>query len=95
MDGDPGNSADRRGASTIGTILLAGGLLVLALFVGFMVAMVAAIALASLLPIDPDGRDVAPGILQSAVVYLVWGATAAFTFAICWRRLRAPDHDRA
>jgi hypothetical protein len=91
VDADSGDGAPKRATGTIGTVLLAGGLLVLALFAGFIVAMVVAIALASLLPIDPETQDVVPGILQAAVVYLVWGVTAALTFAVTWRRLRTAD----
>ena len=74
----------------IGTLLLAGGLLVLALFAGFLVAMVVAITLATLLPIGDETQDVLPGIGQAVLVYVVWGVTATLTFAVAWRRLRAP-----
>ena len=94
-----GNEADRPdaqarrrgGAGLVGTVLLAGGLLVLALFAGFLVAMVVAITLATLLPIDPETQEVLPGIGQAILVYLVWGITATLTFAVTWRRLRASE----
>jgi hypothetical protein len=89
VDEDQGSEAPRRGSSTIGTLLLAGGLLVLALFAGLMVAMVVAITLATLLPIDPQTQDVLPGVGQAVLVYVVWGITAILTFAVTWRRLRA------
>ena len=99
MDANAGNDAAdqprggrrRRGPTLIGTALLAGGLLVLALFAGFLVAMVVAITLATLLPIDPETQDVLPGIGQAVLVYVVWGVTATLTFAVTWRRLRAAD----
>ena len=98
MDADPGSDASqpggavrRRRPSRIGTLLLAGGLLVLALFAGFIVAMVVAITLATLLPIEEGSQDVLPAILQAVLVYLVCGVTATLTFAVTWRRLRAPD----
>ena len=87
----PGGARRRRGSSAIGTLLLAGGLLVLALFAGFIVAMVVAITLATLLPVDAGTQDVLPTILQAVLVYLVWGVTATLTFAVTWRRMRAPD----
>ena len=90
MDEPSRSSARGRGSRTIGTVLLAGGLLALALFAGFIVAMVVAISLATLVPLDPRSEDVAPGILQAVVVYAVWGVTATATFAVAWRRLRAP-----
>jgi hypothetical protein len=88
---EPGGEARRRRPSRIGTVLLAGGLLVLALFAGFIVAMVVAITFAALLPIDPETQDVLPGIGQAVLVYVVWGVTATLTFAVTWRRLRAAD----
>jgi hypothetical protein len=87
----PGGGRRRRSPTLIGTALLAGGLLVLALFAGFLVAMVVAITLATLLPIDPETKDVLPGIGQAVLVYVVWGVTATHTFAVTWRRLRAAD----
>ena len=73
----------------IGTMLLAGGLLVVALVLGFVVAMVVAVTLGSLIPVDPRSTDATPEILRAVLVYLVWGITATAVFAFTWRRLRS------
>ena len=73
----------------IGTVLLAGGVLLMALVLGFVVAMVLAVALGSLMPVDPDSIDATPEILRAVIVYLVWGITATAVFAFTWRRLRS------
>jgi len=72
----------------IGTMLLAGGLLLVALVLGFVVAMVIAVTLGSLIPVDPESTDATPEILRAVVVYLVWGVAATAVFAFTWRRLR-------
>ena len=72
----------------IGTVLLAGGVLLMALVLGFVVAMVLAVALGSLMPVDPDSIDATPEILRAVIVYLVWGISATAVFAFTWRRLR-------
>ena len=59
----------------IGTMLLAGGVLLVALVLGFVVAMVIAVTLGSLIPVDPESTDATPEILRAVVVYLVWGIT--------------------
>ena len=59
----------------IGTMLLAGGVLLVALVLGFVVAMVIAVTLGSLIPVDPESTDATPEILRAVVVYLVWGVT--------------------
>jgi multisubunit Na+/H+ antiporter MnhE subunit len=73
----------------IGTMLLAGGLLLVALVLGFVVAMVIAVTLGSLIPVDPESADATPEILRAVIVYLVWGVTATAVFAVTWRRLRS------
>jgi multisubunit Na+/H+ antiporter MnhE subunit len=73
----------------IGTALLAGGVLLVALVLGFVVAMVVAVTLGNLLPVDPRSTDATPEILRAVVVYLVWGISATAVFAFTWRRLRA------
>ena len=73
----------------IGTMLFAGGLLLVALVLGFVVAMVIAVTLGSVVPVDPESADPTPEILRAVVVYLVWGVTAAAVFAFTWRRLRS------
>jgi hypothetical protein len=42
-------------------------------------------------PIGAETQDVLPGIGQAVLVYVAWGVTATLTFAVAWRRLRAPD----
>lgn len=69
--------------------MLACGVLIVALVIGFVVAMVAAVTLGSLLPVDPESADALPEILRAAVVYLVWGISATAVFAFTWRRLRS------
>ena len=73
----------------IGTVLLAGGILLAALVLGFVVAMVVAVTLGSLIPVDPESVDATPEILRAVLVYLVWGITATAVFAFTWRRLRS------
>jgi multisubunit Na+/H+ antiporter MnhE subunit len=73
----------------IGTVLLAGGILLVALVLGFVVAMVVAVTLGSLIPVDPESVDATPEILRAVLVYLVWGITATAVFALTWRRLRS------
>jgi len=72
----------------IGTMLLAGGVLLVALVLGFVIAMVVAVTLGSLMPVDPQSTDALPEILRAVVVYLVWGISATAVFAFTWRRLR-------
>ena len=73
----------------IGVTLLAGGVLLVAIVLGFIVAMVVAVTLGSLMPIDPESADALPEVLRAALVYLVWGISAIAVFAFTWRRLRA------
>jgi hypothetical protein len=73
----------------IGTMLLASGVLLVALVLGFVVAMAVAVTLGSLIPVDPDSVDATPEILRAVVVYLVWGISATAVFAFTWRRLRS------
>ena len=73
----------------IGTMLLAGGVLLMALVLGFVVSMVLAVTLGSLMPVDPQNTDATPEIVRAVVVYLVWGISATAVFAFTWRRLRS------
>jgi len=73
----------------IGTTLLAGGVLLVALVLGFVVAMIVAVALGSAMPVDPESADPTPEIMRAVVVYLVWGISATVVFAFTWRRLRS------
>jgi len=75
----------------IGTLLLAGGVLLVALVLGFVVAMVFAVTLGSLMPVDPESTDATPEIVRAVIVYLVWGISATAVFAFTWRRLRSTD----
>ena len=91
----PGTTPSDRPASgrgpvrIVGTALLAGGVLIVALVLGFIVAMVAAVTLGSLMPVDPAGIDPTPEIVRAVIVYLIWGICAILVFAFIWRRLRA------
>ena len=75
----------------IGTLLLAGGVLLVALVLGFVVAMVFAVTLGSLIPVDAESTDATPEIVRAVIVYLVWGISATAVFAFTWRRLRSTD----
>ena len=82
-------ATERGPTHLVGTALLAGGVLLVALVLGFVVAMVVAMTLGSLMPVDPQSTDAVPEILRAVVIYLVWGISATVVFAFTWRRLRS------
>jgi hypothetical protein len=74
----------------LGTLLLAGGVLVLGLAAGYVVALVVTISLGTIFPLTPDDGGTLRALIPTAITYLAWAVVTVFASRRLWRWLRTP-----
>ena len=74
----------------IGTVLLAGGVLVLALVAGYLVALVLTMAAGAIFPLRTGDEGTLRVWLLTGLTYLAWAVVTAFVFRRLWRWVRMP-----
>ena len=74
----------------LGTVLLAGGVLILGLAAGYVVALIVTISLGAIFPLTGDDGGTARAWILTGLTYLVWAVVAVFASRRLWRWLRTP-----
>ena len=74
----------------LGTVLLAGGVLILGLAAGYVVALIVTISLGAILQVAGDDGGTARAWILTGLTYLVWAVVAVFASRRLWRWLRTP-----
>ena len=74
----------------LGTVLLAGGVLILGLAAGYVVALIVTISLGAIFPLNGDDGGTARAWILTGLTYLVWAVVAVFASRRLWRWLRTP-----
>lgn len=75
----------------VGTALMALGLLVVAVGVGFFASLVVVITTNAILgPVGPQDGEGLREIIPAGIAYLAWAVTSGAVFIVGWRSLRQP-----
>ena len=74
----------------LGTVLLAGGVLILGLAAGYVVALIVTISLGAIFPLAGGDGGTARAWILTGLTYLVWAVVTAFASRRLWRWLRTP-----
>jgi hypothetical protein len=74
----------------LGTVLLAGGVLILGLAAVYVVALIVTISLGAIFQLAGDDGSTARAWILTGLTYLVWAVVTAFASRRLWRWLRTP-----
>jgi hypothetical protein len=74
----------------IGTVLLAGGVLAIALAAGYLVALGLTMSIGAVFVVAAEDESTIRVLVLTGLTYLAWAIVTAFVFRRLWRWLRSP-----